>query len=109
MLMKRTSRSWTKQEKENIILDIQQLGTVAGCRKHGISRSLYHSWLDKYIAHGIAGLDDGRQKKVEADLKKLEKENRLLKEMLAEKEMELRLSKDLLKKKFSELSKKEKS
>ena len=106
MFMKRPVRSWTKEEKEKIILDIQRLGVVAGCRKHAIHATLYYSWLEKYNAHGIDGLDGRRQKDLSAKLKQLEKENKLLKEMLAEKEMENRLKGDLLKKKFLELSKK---
>lgn len=109
MLMKRQVRSWTKEEKEKIILDIQRIGTVAGCRKHAIHPTIYYSWLDKYNAHGLDGLDGRRQKDLSAKLKQLEKENKLLKEILAEKEMENRLKGDLLKKKFLELSKKEKS
>lgn len=93
-------RSWTKQQKKRIIDDVQRLGVVAGCRKHSISQSLYYYWLDKYNASGLDGLEDARGKDTQAEFKRLQKENRLLKEMLAEKELEARLKDELLKKKM---------
>jgi len=98
----------TPQEKEKILLDIQNLGVIAGCRKYGISRTLYYDWLDKYNASGLDGLEDRRGKNMDAHIKRLEKENRILKELLAEKELESKLKDELIKKKFGQLGKKEK-
>lgn len=98
----------TPQEKERIILDIQNLGLVAGCRKYGLARTLYYDWLDKYNSSGLEGLEDRRGKNMDAQFKRLEKENRILKELLAEKELESRLKDELLKKKFGQQGKKEK-
>jgi len=98
----------TPQEKEKILLDIQNLGVIAGCRKYGISRALYYDWLDKYNASGLEGLEDRRGKNMDAHIKRLEKENRILKELLAEKELESKLKDELIKKKFGQLGKKEK-
>jgi len=108
MLMVKRLHKWTPQEKERIILDIQNLGVISGCRKHGISKALYYYWANKYEASGIEGLEDRRGKNMDAHVKRLEKENRLLKEMLAEKELESKLKDELLKKKFGQLGKKEK-
>jgi len=90
------------------LLDIQNLGVIAGCRKYGISRTLYYDWLDKYNASGLDGLEDRRGKNMDAHIKRLEKENRILKELLAEKELESKLKDELIKKKFGQLGKKEK-
>jgi len=98
----------TAQEKERIILDIQSLGVIAGCRKWGISKTLYYYWVNKYQASGIEGLEDRRGKNMDAHIKRLEKENRILKELLAEKELESKLKDELLKKKFGLPGKKEK-
>ena len=100
MLSKKELKRRTKEEKEKILLEIQRLGVVAGCRKHNVDPSSYYAWLDKYQAHGLSGLEDRRGKNSEASLRKLEKENRLLKEMLAEKELELKMKDDLLKKRI---------
>jgi putative transposase len=98
----------TPQEKERILLDIQNLGVIAGCRKYGLSRTLYYDWLNKYQSSGLEGLEDRRSKNMDAHVKRLEKENRILKELLAEKELESKLKDELLKKKFGQQMKKEK-
>ncbi len=108
MLMVKRMHKWTPQEKERIILDIQGLGVTAGCRKHGISKTLYYYWVNKYESSGLEGLEDRRGKNMDAYVKRLEKENRLLKEMIAEKDLESKLKDELLKKKFGQLGKKEK-
>jgi putative transposase len=64
--------------------------------------------MDRYNAHGFEGLEDRRTKNMDAQLKRLEKENRILKELLAEKELESKLKDELLKKKFAQWEKKEK-
>jgi putative transposase len=108
MLMVKRIHKRTPQEKERIIIDIQNLGVVAGCRKYGLARTLYYDWLDKYNSSGLEGLEDRRGKNMDAQFKRLEKENRILKELLAEKELESRLKDELLKKKFGQQGKKEK-
>lgn len=108
MLMVKRMHKRTPQEKERILLDIQELGVIAGCRKYGLARTLYYEWLDKYNASGLEGLEDRRGKNMDAYAKRLEKENRILKELLAEKELEAKLKDELLKKKFGQQVKKEK-
>jgi putative transposase len=108
MLMVKQIHKRTPQEKERIILGIQSLGVIAGCRKYGISKALYYYWVNKYQASGIEGLEDRRGKNMDAHIKRLEKENRILKELLVEKELESKLKDELLKKKFGQLGKKEK-
>ncbi|MQY79283.1 MAG: helix-turn-helix domain-containing protein [Bacteroidetes bacterium] len=109
MLVKKQLHKRTGQEKEKILLDIQRLGVVSGCRKHSISKSQYYDWLDRYNAHGLNGLEDRRGQNSDAQVKRLEKENRLLKEILAEKELESRLKDELLKKKIAQWDKGKKS
>lgn len=100
MLTKREMKKRTKEEKEQIILDIQRLGVTAGCRKHGIFATSYYEWLEKYQASGVDGLEDRRGKSNENLLHKYEKEIKLLKEMIADKELELKMKNELLKKKM---------
>ncbi len=106
--MVRSIHKRTPQEKERILLDIQELGLIIGCRKYGLSKTLYYDWLNKYNASGLEGLEDRRGKNMDAYTKRLEKENRVLKELLAEKELEGKLKDELLKKKFGPQVKKEK-
>jgi putative transposase len=103
MFKKKNNMRRTNEEKERILLDIQRLGVAAGCRKHSISSAVYYYWLEKYNASGINGLSDQRGKASDkAELERLKKENKLLKEMLAEKELESRLKGELLKKKMEQ-------
>jgi putative transposase len=105
MLMKREHIKRTPQEKEQIIIDINRLGPVAGCRKHNVAAGLYYQWLHAYNAHGIAGLESRRGKDLQASVRKLEKENSLLKEILAEKELQMKMKDELLKKKIAQWNK----
>lgn len=109
MLMKKELRKWTATEKERILKDIQRIGVVAGCRKHNLSQNLYYTWLSKYSAHGLEGLEDRRGKDMNRQIKKLEKENKILKELLAEKELESKMKDELLKKKIAQWDKGKKS
>lgn len=99
MLLKKEMTRRSKEEKERILLSIQSIGVVAGCRKHGVDPSTYYNWLEKYTAHGIDGLADRRGKTNDRLLKNAEKEIALLKEILIEKELELKMKDELLKKK----------
>ena len=109
MLTKRIMKNWSIEQKERILLDVQRIGVVAGCRKHEIDPSTYYNWLEKYQASGIEGLEDRRGKTNEHLLRKAEKENKLLKEILAEKELELRMKDELLKKKMDQWRRENKS
>lgn len=108
MFMKKEIYKRTPLEKEKIILDVQNLGVTIGLRKYSISRSLYYEWLNRYNAQGLKGLEDRRGKNLNAQLNRLEKENKLLKELLAEKELESKMKDELLKKKFVVWGKKKK-
>lgn len=92
----------TKEEKERLLLDIQELGVVAGCRRYCIDPTTYYKWLERYQAHGIKGLEDRRSQNFDAMLRKLEKENKILKELMAEKDLEIKMQAELLKKKMEQ-------
>ena len=111
MIMKRRYRKWTKEEKERIILDVQKLGVTAGCRKHDVAPAVYYDWLEIYNAQGIEGLSSDRRTgdALEKINSSLSKENALLKEMLAERELQIRLKDELLKKRHVEWRNAEKS
>lgn len=109
MLTKRIMKIRSKEDKERILLDIQRIGVIAGCRKHEIDPSTYYTWLEKYQASGIEGLEDRRGRTNEHLLRKAEKEIRLLKEILAEKELELKMKDELLKKKMDQWKRESKS
>ncbi|HPD64928.1 MAG TPA: transposase [Bacteroidia bacterium] len=46
-------RTWTGEEKEAILRDVEKPGIVIGCRKHGIYATTYFAWKKKYDEAGI--------------------------------------------------------
>lgn len=90
----------TAEEKERILLDIKRIGVVAGCRKHNVNSSSYYEWLDKYESQGLKGLRDRRKENLERDVKTRDKEIRLLKEIIVEKELQIKMQQELLEKKY---------
>lgn len=56
------------------------------CRQHGISHATFYAWRKKF-----RGMEVGEAKR----LKQLEDENRRLKEIVAEKELDIRMLKHL--------------
>jgi hypothetical protein len=109
MLVKNLHAKRTKEEKERIILDVQRLGVVAGCRKHGCSPSMYYYWLELYNALGIEGLDHRKTSDQRAELNRLKKELAISKEIIAEKELQIKLQSELLKKRIAQWNKEGKS
>ena len=100
-MKKRTKRSWTKEEKLNILKEAKEKGVEVTIRKHGIYPSTYYSWRKKYLVEGETGLDDTASKRKDKNyIRQLEDETALLKQLLAEKDLELALKDELLKKKY---------
>lgn len=66
-------------------------GTGDLCRRHGISQGTFYKWKAKY---GGMEVSDARR------LKELEDENRRLKKLLAEAELDKAMLKDVLSKKW---------
>ncbi len=94
-------RKWSKAEKLAILEEVEKRGLQETLRKHGVYPSTYYSWRKRYQASGEAGLDhQARQRADRSRIRELEDEVSLLKELLANKEMELALRDELLKKKY---------
>lgn len=92
-------KKWSLEEKLEILSSSEELGTVETCRKYKVSTATFYSWKKKFDSQGEAGLKvtyDTRSK----ELKQAEEENRLLRKLLSDKEIELEVQRELLKKKF---------
>lgn len=92
-------KKWSLSEKLEILTKSEEIGIVETCRKYSVSTGTFYSWKKKHDSHGEAGLQvtyDVRSK----ELKQAEEENRILRKLLANKEIELEVSRELLKKKF---------
>lgn len=93
----RTRRTWTAEQKLAILKEAEEIGVTATIRKHQIYGNTLYQWRDRYQSRGSAGLKE-TYLQVDPDVKRLEQENRQLKEILAEKELALRIKDELLKK-----------
>ncbi len=92
-------KKWSLKEKLEILSSAEEVGVVPACRKYSLSTGTFYSWKRKYDNHGEAGLKvtyDVRSK----ELKQAEEQNRVLRKLLCDKEVELEIQRELLKKKF---------
>jgi transposase-like protein len=96
-------------EKEKLVLETAQIGASAVSRKYDISRTDLVRWSNRYKEHGIDGLKRKTSNRDPIDVEKqqLLEENRQLKLLLGEKDLELRIKTDLLKKTLQRQGKKE--
>jgi len=99
MLMKK--RTFTQEEKLRIVKEASENGIKATLEKYGIYAASYYSWKRKLDQMGEAGLQHGMTPEHLKRIRQLEKENALLKQLLAEKELEGRLKSELLKKQYA--------
>lgn len=106
MLMKK--RTFTAEEKVRILKEAAELGVTATCEKYGLYPASFYSWKKKTDQMGVEGLQHGMTPEHLKRIRQLEKENALLKQLLAEKELEGKLKSELLKKQYA-LEKKRRS
>jgi len=106
VLIKLTSKKFSKEEKLKILKEAGLQGVTTTLNKYSIYPATYYSWKKKYTEMGEVGLDHGITKEKLKRIHELESENELLKQLLAEKELESKLKDELLKKKYPKLRKK---
>lgn len=92
-------KRWTVAQKLEILSRSEQMGVVEACREYGVSTAAFYNWKKKFEGKGEAGLkvayDNGGK-----ELKAVQEENRLLRKLLGDREIELEVQRELLKKKF---------
>jgi len=106
MSMKKKRKHFTKEEKLKIIKECGIKGVMVTLKKYGVYPASYYSWKEKFEQMGESGFNHGMTKEKLARIKSLEQEVDLLKQLLAEKELESRLKDDLLKKKYPKVKRK---
>lgn len=93
-------RTFTKEEKLKILEEVKKNGVQATLDKFGIYPATYYSWKKKFETMGETGFQHGMSPMHLKEIRRLEKENNLLKKLLAEKDLEAHLKDELLKKKY---------
>lgn len=106
MIMKKSIEKRTPEEREEILKGIQKMGVTAGLRFYNIGKTTYYEWVERYNALGLEGLRDRRSQTNEAAVKRLQKENQALKELLAEERLASKMKDELIKKKFAQQKRK---
>ena len=99
MTMKK--RTFTKEDKLRIIREASENGVKATLEKYDVYPASYYDWKKKFEQMGEEGFTHGMTPAQQKRIRELEKENSLLKQLLAEKELENKLKGDLLKKKYA--------
>lgn len=94
-------RKFTKEEKLQILKEAEEHGVQLTLRKHGVYNSTYYNWRKRYQIEGEGGISDVATRRLNRKrIEQLEDEVGLLKQMLAEREMQIALQSELLKKKY---------
>jgi transposase-like protein len=90
-------RSFSIEQKMQIIREVDTAGMVATLRKYEISHSLFYRWKNQFDAAGIDGLKP-HYYKLDPETKELRDENEKLKRIIARQALELEVKTELLKK-----------
>ncbi len=91
-------KKFTKSEKLRILEEAKKKGVGVTLNKYGVYQATYYYWKKKLLVYGEDGLEHRQQKDLHNQLRKLEEENKKLKELLGNKELESELKDELLKK-----------
>jgi len=97
---KRTRRTFTTKQKLAILAEAVEHGVTVTLEKHAIYAATYYSWRRKLAELGEQGLQHGMSKQQLKRIRELEAQNRKLKELLGQKELEAEMQQELLKKKY---------
>jgi putative transposase len=92
-------KRWTLKQKLEILSASEEIGIVEACRKYNVSTGTFYSWKKKFELKGESGLKVTYETKSK-ELKEAEEENRVLRKLLSDREIELEVQRELLKKKF---------
>lgn len=90
-------RTFTAEERLNILQEARREGRMETIRKYNLSPSLFNRWRAMYEKGGIDGLKN-QHKRVDPVLRELEEENERLKRIIANQALELEFKTELLKK-----------
>jgi len=94
-------RRWSKSEKLKILREAKKEGVQVTIRKYGVYPSTYYNWRKKYEIDGESGIEDTAvRRKKDKYIRKLENQVSLLKELLADRDIEIALRDELLAKKY---------
>ena len=95
--MAKKYRSFSVEQKLQIIQEADQLGVTQTLRKHNLSHSVFTRWKNQFNQGGPSKLQP-QYRKVDPELKALQEENARLKKIIGNQALELEFKTELLKK-----------
>jgi putative transposase len=93
-------RKFSREEKLKILKEARENGVKSTLSKHGLYQATYYYWKKKYDSMGEEGLQHSMTKERLQEIRRLEKENASLKEIMAEKDLVIKMQQELIKKKY---------
>lgn len=108
MCMEKTekgTKKFTEKEKISILKEASEGSVKDVLAKYALYPATFYYWKRKFQEMGPEGMRHGMTKERLALIRKLKKENKALKELLADKELEGKLKDEMLKKKYPHLRK----
>ncbi len=97
MSMAHQRRSFSVDQKLQIMQEAREAGLTATLRKYNLSNSVYHRWKDQFDSGGAKELNRHGEV-LSAEYKALQDENERLKKIVAKQALELEVKTELLKK-----------
>lgn len=91
-------RKFTTEEKLKILKEASEQGRAITLEKYGVYSNTYYSWRNQLEKEGEKDFGKKVNKERTKELKRLEVENQKLKEIVAEKELEIKMLMELRKK-----------
>jgi transposase-like protein len=95
--MGKTRRSFSVEQKLQIIQEADQYGATQTLRKHNISHSVFLRWKNQFNQGGVQSLQP-QYHKVDPEVRALQEENARLKKIIGNQALELEFKTELLKK-----------
>jgi transposase-like protein len=95
--MAKQRRSFSVEQKLQIIQEADQHGVTQALRKHNLSHSVFLRWKHQFDQGGSASLKP-QYRKADPELKALQEENARLKKIIGNQALELEFKTELLKK-----------
>lgn len=91
-------KHWKKEEKLAALEYARKEGYLKASKEYGVSQTSLYKWRDKLEAIGEGGLDKPDLLALHRELQLLLKENKQLKEVVAEQVLAMKIKEELLKK-----------
>jgi transposase-like protein len=95
--MAKTRRSFSVEQKLQIIQEADQIGVTQALRKHNLSHSVFLRWKNQFNQGGASSLKP-QYSKLDPEIRALQEENARLKKIIGNQALELEFKTELLKK-----------